>query len=118
MIQLIQILSVELLIFLALYTYFGGFRRPSFYGPKNCKCHAGTCASPIKPGYPGCEYYNHHCNFCHKKGFCTALKCKMNGQKNIEIHISNLKIRKFVQEIHDFIATVITNYLQSIKDKD
>jgi len=43
-------------------------------GPSNCDCH--YCDDKVTgKGEEPCEYFNHHCDHCHKHLNCTEDEC-------------------------------------------
>ena len=48
-------------------------------GVVKCDCVPGGDTHIL--GVPlGCEYHDHHCDECHKRGNCTKLNCKMGDE--------------------------------------
>ncbi len=50
--------------------------RPAVAGPRGCSCYHCADKSQRDKGLEPCEIYDHHCDYCHDKGLCSAMKCK------------------------------------------
>lgn len=50
--------------------------RPMNFGPKGCDCAFCADKPADKKGQQPCEYYDHHCEVCHERGYCTARMCQ------------------------------------------
>jgi len=46
--------------------------------PEKCSCYHCGDKPRIEQGKPPCEYYNHHCQYCHLDGKCTKAICKQS----------------------------------------